>query len=62
MTTYTIRYDGEESLSIECDGKHITSLNHDDDGWAGMEAGVSIIKKVAEITGAELVIVDGEEE
>jgi hypothetical protein len=51
---FVIRHDGDESLSIELNGDHLISLNHDDDGWQGIEKACNLVNLIAEKIGAEV--------
>lgn len=41
----------EESIAIFCNGKHIATLNHDDDGWAGMARAKEMTRGLAAAFG-----------
>ena len=44
-----------ESVRVLVGPKHVAVLNHDYDGWAGMERGIGIIKAIAKEFGIEVV-------
>ena len=46
---FTVHYPDDETMVIKLDGKNIFSGNHDDDGWAGMEAVESVVTEIAKI-------------
>jgi hypothetical protein len=44
----------EDELEISLDGHHIASLNHDEDGYAGMESVASAVTTMARILKLEV--------
>ena len=51
MATIKIHDDGDEVVWIDLNGEQIWELNHDEDGWAGMERGIKLVTLLAEKLG-----------
>lgn len=54
MSTVTINWLDDEVVSIQVDGAEVASANHDEHGWAGMEAVINTSTAVARALGAEV--------
>lgn len=39
----------DETVEIWVDDEHVTTLNHDEDGWAGIDAAVHTTRKLAQV-------------
>jgi len=54
----TINYRNEETTEIFANGQFVGSLNHDEHGWSGMEAGERLVRKLAAALKIELIETD----
>jgi len=54
-----IRYDSDESFDIYVDDMYIRSANHDELGWAGMDALKGAFERLAEAKDIEFLITEG---
>lgn len=50
----------EESFSVEVAGESIAQFNHDAHGWAGMSSAKTLVEKLCDRLGVELVEEDEE--
>lgn len=46
---FVLTRDDEESLTVVLNGTEVGSANHDEDGWAGMEAMETLVKAIAAV-------------
>lgn len=51
----TINYRDEETVEILANGKFVGSFNHDEHGWVGMDAGESVVRRLADALGIEII-------
>lgn len=49
-----VRWVSDEVVEIEVDGTVVVTVNHDEHGWAGMEAAITVAKQLAGRLGGEL--------
>ncbi|WP_045740761.1 hypothetical protein [Actinoplanes rectilineatus] len=49
--TITIRHPDDEHLTIEVNGRTVSSANHDEHGWSGMDAVEKTARAIAKAAG-----------
>ena len=54
MATITLNRPTEDLLNVLVDGEPVGSFDHDQHGWAGMEAAEKLVVKLAEKLGIEI--------
>lgn len=52
----------EEDVSISLNGEVLATLSHDQHGWDGMDAAVSLVEKIANRIGAAVIYIEGDED
>lgn len=62
MPTLVIHRVDDERIDFRLDDSEICSVNHDEDGWSGMEKVQLALETVAELEGWEVMYFDGEED
>lgn len=50
----TITDDGDETVFVKLNGEDLFEVDHDMYGWAGMEAVINAVTKLADATGVEV--------
>lgn len=50
---FSVESPDDEVLELFIGEKKVGTLNHEDHGWAGMEAGLDLFKEIAETLGAD---------
>ena len=60
MPTLVIHRIDDEHVEFRLDDSEICSVNHDEDGWQGMEKVQLALETVAELEGWEVMYFDGE--
>lgn len=48
-TGFVIKRVDDEHVEITLEGKEVVSLNHDEDGWDGIERAENLVKSIADI-------------
>ena len=48
---FIIREVNDETWEVHLNGEHITTLTHDEDGWAGIDRVELVLENVARILG-----------
>ena len=51
----TRRQIDDESIEFSLNGQHLITVNHDDDGWSGMERIEGVIEAMAKQLGIDIV-------
>ena len=49
-----IEFDGDEAYEITYDEKPVANVNHDEHGWAGMEAVLEAVTRLAKYADIEV--------
>jgi hypothetical protein len=55
MTIEIIKYEGDDIIEILYNGKHLVNLDHDTDGWSGMEKVEIVVRKLAKEYNIEII-------
>lgn len=54
MSIEMIKSSDEESVEFSINGKHLTTVNHDEDGWVAMKKIENVIRKIAKEYGIDV--------
>jgi hypothetical protein len=51
---YVINWVNDETAEITLDGYEVVTIDHSEHGWAGMDAVLETVKRIAELTGHDV--------
>jgi hypothetical protein len=58
---FTLYRPDEERLSVHLNGQYVTSANHDEHGWEGIDKLETTVNRIAEILGLPVKMTNEEE-